>query len=294
MKFSILVVNYNTEQHIHQLLSELSKQTLNKDKWQVIIVNNNQNDVLGDTLVCFDQSIHLKIITSPQNIGFGRAMNLAAQHANGEHLLITNPDIVIKNDKFLSEFLHHLQKAPNYGVATCQLLNDKGEDKSEFYDFEFCERLGVAERIAWFSGAFLAICKETYQHIKGFDPDFFMYCEDEDLCLRVGRLGLSLLKINELSLYHQGGASEPLKGYDFFYRWFRSQLLFAYKHFDKTKFDGLLQQLQNKSAKKLKIYQSIAFLPIARYKTKQNQWQAMSDVVQKTQKQGADWLYFRP
>lgn len=294
MKFSILVVNYNTEQHIHQLLSGLSEQNLNPACWQVLIVNNVQNTLLDEVTHCFNEKINVKIIASPQNLGFGRAMNLAAEYAIGEHLLITNPDIIMDNKYFLGGFLQVLQQNPHYGVATCQLLDDNGEDKSEFYDFEFHERLEALGSTAWFSGAFLAIRKETYQHIKGFDPDFFMYCEDEDLCLRVQRLGLPLLKVNELSLQHKGGASEPVKDYDFFYRWFRSQLLFAYKHFDETKFNRLLQNLQKKSIKKLKVYQRASLLPITRYKTKQYQWQAMLDVVQKTQKQGTNWLYFKP
>lgn len=293
MKVSLLIVNYNTEEHICQLLADLQSQSLPKKDWEIVIVNNIQNDLLDQLTQKYQTIFNLKIITSENNIGFGRAMNLGASISVGKHLLITNPDIMMKNKDFLFDFLAKLEMYPNYGVATCQLLNNKGEDKSEFYDFEFHETFGISG-IAWFSGAFLAVRRIVYEQIGGFDPDFFMYCEDEDLCLRIHRLGLNYLKINELYLHHIGGASEPVKSYDFFYRWFRSQILFAYKHFEEKRFYRLLDDLYKKSAQKLKIYKSVSFLNIPRYKTKQNQWQAMYDVVEKTKISGIDWLYFRP
>lgn len=293
MKLSLLIVNYNTEEHICQLLTDLENQSLSKKDWEIVIVNNIQNDTLEKLTKKYQAILNLKIIASENNIGFGRAMNLGASVSVGKHLLITNPDIMMKNKDFLFDFLAKLEMYPNYGVATCQLLNNKGEDKSEFYDFEFHETFGISGT-AWFSGAFLAVRRIVYEQIGGFDPDFFMYCEDEDFCLRIHRLGLNYLKVNELHLHHIGGASEPVKSYDFFYRWFRSQILFAYKHFESQKFYRLLDDLQKKSAQKLKMYKSVSFLNIPRYKTKQNQWQAMYNVVEKTKISGVDWLYFRP
>ncbi len=294
MKLSILIVNYNTEQYIFQLLDSLFEQTLSSESWQVIVVNNTQNEKLNNTLGFFQDKHNINITSSQKNIGFGRAMNLGASYAKGEHLLITNPDIIIKDRSFLQKLTEHLDNNKNYGAMTCQLLNEKGEDKSEFIDFEFHATLGIDTSPRWLSGAFLVVRSFVFKKIGGFDPDFFMYCEDEDLCLRIQRVGLPLVKINELSLYHIGGVSEPVKSYDFFYRWFRSQILFAYKHFPKEQFQNLLIELENKSLKKLKTYKSISFLPIQRYKTKQNQWNAMHDIVQKTKKQGAEWLFFKP
>ncbi len=294
MKLSILIVNYNTEQYIFQLLDSLFEQTLSSELWQVVVVNNTQNEKLNNTLSFFQDKHNINIISSQKNIGFGRAMNLGANRATGEHLLITNPDIIIKDRSFLQKLAEHLDNNKNYGAMTCQLLNEKGEDKSEFIDFEFHATLGLDTSPRWLSGAFLVVRSFVFKQIGGFDPDFFMYCEDEDLCLRIQRAGLPLVKVNELSLYHIGGVSEPAKSYDFFYRWFRSQILFAYKHFSKEQFQNLLIELESKSLKKLKNYKSISFLPIQRYKTKQNQWNAMHDVVQKTKKQGTEWLFFKP
>ncbi|MGP1607871.1 MAG: glycosyltransferase family 2 protein [Moraxella sp.] len=294
VNLSLIIVNYHTEKHIISLLSNLSKQNYHIGDFEIILINNTQNTKLAMLTEPFKGKLPFKIISSEYNIGFGRAMNLGASYAKGEHLLITNPDIIIKDRSFLQKLTEHLNNNKNYGAMTCQLLNERGEDKSEFIDFEFHATLGLDTSPRWLSGAFLVVRSFVFKQIGGFDPDFFMYCEDEDLCLRIQRAGLPLVKVNELSLYHIGGVSEPVKSYDFFYRWFRSQILFAYKHFSKEQFQNLLIELEGKSLKKLKTYKSISFLPIQRYKTKQNQWNAMHDIVQKTKKQGAEWLFFKP
>lgn len=291
MKFSFLIVNYNTERHILDLLDNLAGQSV--QDFEVIIVNNVQNNTMSDLLADRAFDFSLKLIQSSQNVGFGRAMNLAAKNAVGEHFLITNPDIIIDDKDFLQKLIIEMEKYPDYGAMTCRLLNEQGEDKSEFTDFEFHHTLGLASVPRWLSGAFLFFRKEVYQALNGFDEDFFMYCEDEDICYRVQKLGLKLEKINSLSVRHIGGVSEPIKSYDFFYRWFRSQILFAHKHFSKDEFEQLLLDLQKKSNKKYQIYNVLKFLKIPRYLTKLNEWSAMKNIIQNTLDNGTDWLYFK-
>lgn len=293
MKFSFLVVNYNTERHILDLLDNLAVQSC--QDFEMIIVNNVQNNTLTDLLAKKELAFRLQIIQSPHNVGFGRAMNLGAKSAVGEHFLITNPDIIISDNDFLQKLATEIEKTPNYGAMTCQLFNEHDEDKSEFVDFEFHHTLGLKNTPRWLSGAFLFFRKEIYQQLNGFDEDFFMYCEDEDICYRVQKMGLKLEKINSLSVRHIGGVSEPIKGYDFFYRWFRSQLLFAYKHFAKDEFKQLLSDLHKKSNQKCHTYYALKFLKVNlnRSATKFNEWSAMKDVVQKTLDNGVDWLYFK-
>lgn len=290
MKFSFLIVNYNTEPHIINLLDELALQSC--QDFEIIIVNNVQNSTLSDLLAQKSYPFSPNLIQSAKNVGFGRAMNLGAKQATGEHFLITNPDIIIKDTDFLKKLVIDIQNYPIYGAMTCRLLNEKGEDKSEFSGFEFNHTLGLAHSPRWLSGAFLFFRKEIYQALNGFDEDFFMYCEDEDICYRVQKMGLKLEKINSLSVRHIGGVSEPIKSYDFFYRWFRSQILFAYKHFSHDEFENLLFNLHKKSQQKYRTYHALKFLKIPRYLTKLNEWSAMKDVVKKTLDKGVDWLYF--
>lgn len=289
------MVNYNTEQFIANFLQDLSIQTLTIDNYEIIITNNVQNNILKDILddLNLSQKLNIVIIQSEQNIGFGRAMNLASEHAQGQHILIANPDLRMMQADYLEKLLTKAQ-SHTYGIITTQLINDLNEDKSEFYTFEFHETFGWNNQINWFSGALLLIPKAVYHEVAGFDPDFFMYCEDEDLCLRIKKRGYPLIKLNELKIYHKGGASEPYQNYDFFFRWYKSQLLFAYKHFDETQFQKLIKRLLLKSKIKVIFYKLILILfPTARHRFQYAQWSAMRDIVKKTLNESVDWLFFR-
>lgn len=289
------MVNYNTEKFIAQFLTDLTQQTLEKNQFEIIITNNVQNDLLDTTIQRegLNQLLNIKIIPSDQNIGFGRGMNLAADAATGEHFLIANPDLRMLQNNYLEQLYIQGESHPHYGIMTTQLINDDGDDKSEFYGFEFHETFGYTDKILWFSGALLLIRKEVFSIINGFDPDYFMYCEDEDLCLRIKKQDLSLIKINDLKIYHKGGSSEPYQNYDFFYRWYRSQLLFAHKHFTDEKYKTLLLQLSKTSKWKVKAYKLLALIiPTARHRFQHAQWSAMHVVVHKTIQQSTTWLYF--
>lgn len=296
MQLSILIVNFNTESFIEKLLLDLRKQTLPPENYEIIITNNVQNETLTNVIQqnCELKSLNINIIESAYNVGFGRAMNMAAEHATGKHLLIANPDLRMLQHDYLEKILTHAEQHSDYGLITTQLINDDGEDKSEFREFEFHETFGFKDEVNWFSGALILVRHSVMQQVNGFDPDFFMYCEDEDLCLRIKLLGLNLVKLNDLKIYHKGGSSEPYQNYDFFSRWYRSQILFAYKHFSKPKFDQLIQQLSFKAKFKCIFYKFIALLiPTPRHRFQYAQWSAMRDIIKKTLNESPEWLYFK-
>ncbi len=298
MQLSILIVNYNTEKFIEQFLLDLTQQTLPHSEYEVIITNNVQNSTLHDTLQQNSslEQISLKIIASETNIGFGRAMNLAASHAQGEHLLIANPDLRMLQNDYLEKLLNQAETYNNYGVITTQQINDDQKDTSEYHQYEFGHTIPATEQSSeavWFCGALMLLKKSVYEKISGFDPDFFMYCEDEDLCLRVKKLNLPLVKINELKIYHKGGSSEPLKNYAFYHRWFRSQVLFAYKHYPESEFQQLLEKLETRSRKKSFLYYLLSFTGNKKYISRKEKWSAMLDCVRKTRQESVEWLHFK-
>lgn len=295
MGLSILIVNYNTEQFIVNFLHGLTKQTIGASCLEVIIVNNSNNNAMQSLIEQNDLNLNLNIqVMLSENIGFGRAMNVAASVANQPHLLIANPDLVLLDHHYLQELLIQAESHPQYGAITTQLLDEKQQDLSEFYNYEFHETFGFENQICWFSGALLLIHSEIYQQIGGFDPDFFMYCEDEDICLRIKQHGLPLIKLNHLQISHIGGASEPNLCHNYFCRWYRSQILFAYKHMSADAFNQLITKLQRKSRSKCMIYQILKPLGIARYTFKLTQWKAMAEVIKKTQYESTAWLKYTP
>src|SRR5204863_1202568 len=61
------------------------------------------------------------------------------------------------------------------------------------------------------SGCFFLIDRALWQELGGFDPAFFMYAEEADLCIRARKLGAQPKITPTATIIHYGGASYPLK-----------------------------------------------------------------------------------
>lgn len=292
MKLSILIVNYNTESFICQLLASLKKQTLSQSLFEIIIVNNIQNDVMDNLLKSkgFYESFNLSLYQSQSNLGFGRAMNLGFKHAKGEHILLLNPDALMRQDDYLEKLLVTADKNPNYGVISTKVLDDDDNDTSTYYSYEFGQTLGFDGEICWFQGSLLLVRHDVFSQLGGFDSDFFMYCEDVDLCLRIKRLGLELIKNDELEVYHFGGASEPNQNYDYYERYYKSRFLFAHKHYSDRVFDELIAFWHIKSKKRLTYYCITAKL-IKKHQRHLVKNQVMYDITHQILTTSVDFLY---
>lgn len=292
MKFSLLIVNYNTENYIQELLFSLIDQTMPKSEFEIIISNNVQNNKLSEMLLNnnFHDIFNIEVRQMHDNIGFGCATNAASELANAKHLLIINPDVLMTDNNYLTSMYHFTQCHPNYGVISSQVLNDDGRDGSDYHYFEFSETFGFDNQICWFEGSLMFIRKSVFEDIRGFDDDFFMYSEDVDLCYRIKKKGLELVKNNSMSVYHKGGSSEPYKDYDFYHRWYKSKLLFMHKHYNQEQFDSFISRLnQQQRIKKLR-YRTFGYIS-NHYKQKIVQPQVMLDIINNIKASSASCLY---
>ncbi|MDO4449461.1 MAG: glycosyltransferase family 2 protein [Moraxella sp.] len=295
MKLSILIVNYNTEKFICDLLLSLENQTFHKSDYEIIIVNNIQNSKLDEMIKnhCFEDKFNLRIINSDDNIGFGRAMNLGFRCAKGEHVLLMNPDIKMRQDDYLQNLLNFAHKNNNYGIISTRVLDDNNNDTSTYYSYEFGQTLGFDGQICWFQGSLLLIRHEIFKQLDGFDDDFFMYCEDVDLCLRVKKLGLDLLKNDDLEVYHFGGASEPNHNYDYYLRYYKSRFLFAKKHYQDDIFADLIDKFYQKTRSRIVFYQILSLM-FKKYQRHYLKNKVTYDICHKIKQQGTNWLVYSP
>lgn len=156
---------------------------------------------------------------NPVNIGFGATCNRAAQRSRGDVLLFVNQDV------YATERSHGWDAAilaafndPTVGIVGARLLFPNGAIQSagglldaRCQPFHRClgwsdaDHPEVAERIevTWVTGAALAIRRELFLQIGGFDPIYApSYFEDVDLCLRVQESGYKVLYEPASTLYH--------------------------------------------------------------------------------------------
>jgi N-acetylglucosaminyl-diphospho-decaprenol L-rhamnosyltransferase len=240
LKFvSVLIVNYNTGNYAEACIKSLLNQS--NIKIEIIIVDNASVDDSVNVLKnAFGKKITL--IESKENLGFGRANNLAAGEAKGEFVLILNPDTEIQDQLAISKMVDFLNVDNRLGMVGPKIHEPR---KNKFvtprFSYPSSKKLKFKKKfetlpgkIAWLLGACLLLKREVYQEISGFDPDYFLYGEDADIGLRVRQHGYEIGYCEAATIIHVAGASEF--GADSLDKWLRKKrgiFLFCRKHYDR-------------------------------------------------------------
>jgi len=208
---SILMVNYHTVAELTHCLESLAKQE--GVVYEVIIVDNSNDQSERQHLqaLCGPQ-VHC--IFSEENLGFGRANNLAAKHANAELLLILNPDTTMQQTTLLRRYIDRFNAGDEAMLAPLIVESSKHKlvyPRQRYPSQGLCKKTDfskLAGTIAWVLGACMMIRRQDYLRIGGFDSDYFMYGEDADICWRI-RAELGAIGFDQtLAVHHVGGASE--------------------------------------------------------------------------------------
>ena len=124
-KVSILIPAYNVEPYIRQCLNSVCNQTLREI--EIIIVNDGSKDKTLSIIKEYAKKDERIILIDKKNGGYGMAMNIATQHANGQYIGIVEPDDFISYDMFevlykkANEFKLDFVKADFYRFAKALL-----------------------------------------------------------------------------------------------------------------------------------------------------------------------------
>lgn len=232
---SIIVVSYNTRELTLAALSSVHAQ-MSGSTYEIIVVDNNSSDGSADAIAAHHS--RPRLIRSTGNLGFARANNLAAIEARGEYLLLLNPDTVVL-DHAIDKLVAFARQHPEAGIwGGRTLFGDGSLNPSScwgrmtpwnlfcrasgltgvFPSFEFTngESYGAWRRdsvreVDIVSGCFFLIRRQLWDRLGGFDPIYFMYGEEADLCLRARSFGARPMLTPEATIIHYGGASEPAR-----------------------------------------------------------------------------------
>ncbi len=235
---SIIIVSYNSGKEIRDCLDSIKQQSQKVD-YEVIVVDNLSKDRTREIIE--KEYPWVRLIKSRKNLGFGRGNNLGAQKAQGNYLFFLNPDTIMVNNLplIIEEFFKDHSRA---GAASPRQLDEKGQNRPEnisvdptlpnllrnkfprHRDWDKVQTIDLA------CGAALAVRKEIFDSIKGFDPDFFLYMGENDLCLRIRNAGFKIYYDPRGRIIHLSGRSIAFapERKEIFYQ---SQDLFYKKHY---------------------------------------------------------------
>lgn len=230
---SVIIVNYNTEDLLLNCLESLQAQDLYIH--EIIVVDNNSHDKSVARVRELFPFVHLIALT--ENIGFGRANNLAIARSSGELLFLLNPDTVLLPG-CLAALCAYMPLHQDVGMAGTAIYDAQkrlqATNKDEYPGAHYAGSLfsGLPGSIAWLVGASLVIRRQVMEQVQGFDPDFFLYAEDVDLSLRIRKAGWILGYCAEAGIIHLEGQSErTTPPAALFEKKIRADLLFYLKHY---------------------------------------------------------------
>lgn len=283
---AVAIVNYNTREHLRACLASVFAEA----PAQVIVADNGSSDGSIELIQRDFPAVELHV--DPSNPGYGAAANQAVACCRVPYVLLLNSDTVLKPHA-LAAISSYLDMHPAVGILGPRLLNPDGTLLRSSFPFPtpWLPFLGqqplvrmlaripflrerhvtawshnVPRRVPWVLGAALAIRREAFFQVEGFDKSFRMYFEDTDLCYRLGVVGWETHFAPAAEVVHIGHASTSQYPARMLRQLFLSSIHFYRQHYTErdlllatavTKLtiyprilrDSILRQLRRSSAK---------------------------------------------
>ena len=250
---SIIMISYNTRALTLASLQSLFAQT-DGLTFEVIVLDNDSSD--GSVEAIAQSFPQVKLIASEKNHGFAQGNNIAIRESQGEYILLLNPDTVVLDGAIqkLFAFARQYPAAKIWGGRTefaDRSLNPGSCWRRETFWHLFCSSVGLVRlfpnspifnphsyggwdrstirQVDVVSGCFFMITRAFWYELGGFSPEFFMYGEEIDLCLRAHHLGARPMVTPAATIIHYGGASEKVRA-DKMVRSCKVKLLLMQRH----------------------------------------------------------------
>jgi len=262
---SVIIVNYYSYKYLNRLLNEI----YNKKGLEFLIINNGDVANFSRIKISFPDVI---ILENKNNLGFSKACNIGAKIAKGNILLFLNPDSLITYSDII-KMKNFLLNNRNIGVVGPKIYFPDGTLQESAFRFDnfltvtfnithidklFPVRVLHPKGIQplyphWITGACLMIKKDLFLKVGGFDEDYFMFSEDEDLCLKVKKAGYKVALIPDAKMIHYREKSRQNNLNKMELEFYKSMIIF----FKKNK-----SRIEYLSVKTSYLLESIIKLPI--------------------------------
>jgi len=178
---------------------------------QVILIDNGSTDGTANALRSLVP--HARVLQRDANGGFGKANNEAMAQVRTPFALLLNPDCSLAADA-MEALMDCIGRYPSAAVVAPQGWRADQHPQKSFRP-AFYEKLArqpyrppdATCSAQWLNGCCLLLRTDAFRHIGGFDECFFLYYEDDDLCLRMRAAGYECLIEPAANVLHAGGES---------------------------------------------------------------------------------------
>lgn len=230
---AISLVVHNGRPHVEKCLESIFCNT-GSLRIQVIIIDNASEDGFGPWVR--QRYPAVVYVRNAQNVYFTRGQNRALSYANAPYVLVLNPDITVHGNA-IEQMLDYMRKHSDIGVLCAKLLNPdgtfqdpRGRDHHFVWAFWQISLLSSFWKPSWVlrrrmydgqpkgpqdvdavTGACMLMPRQAINQVGLFDEGFWMYSEENDLCLRMRQAGWRVVYYPDATMTHIWQASTRLK-----------------------------------------------------------------------------------
>ena len=157
----------------------------------VIVVDNASPDDSADVALAARRSA--RVVRAARNLGFGPGANLGFAQVTTEFGLLLNADATLEPGT-IAGLIAAARRYPESGLLAPEVIADEGHMQFG-HDLPFRRLRGSVvepsgDACCWYvGGSAMFLRMSVFRELGGFDPDIFLYFEDDDLCLRVRAAG---------------------------------------------------------------------------------------------------------
>jgi GT2 family glycosyltransferase len=222
LNLTIITVNYNSRKSIEKSIQVLHDPIKNEEISYIVVDNSNDSELKKFIGNDFSNLIYIK---SPGNVGYGRGCNIGLEKVNTSYCLLLNPDALlsIHELKKMISFMEDNSKAAYLGPCIHEpngTLQWAGGLPTPLDILKDATGLGTPYptrreispgfsffKTDWLCAAIILVRMKVIDEIGGFDPRYFLYFEETDLCNRLLRAGWEIWGMGEAEGYHQNAGS---------------------------------------------------------------------------------------
>jgi GT2 family glycosyltransferase len=236
---AVVIVSHNSRGDLERSLPVISA-----GERQVVVVDNASTD---GTPAFTRRFPNVRLLELRKNVGYGAACNVGIASSSAPMVLFLNPDAWPLDDG-IERLAACAELQPALGAVGPVLQTPDGTRQRSLVGFPTPWWLGRPpitstrarariRALPWSRpirkfvvGAALLVRREAFEQVGGFDPSFFMFYEDVDLCWRLQQAGWSVAVCPEAKFIHVGGTSTRRNWTAMYREQLRGHLRFLVKH----------------------------------------------------------------
>lgn len=266
-EITIVICSFFSHEKLSKLISTIDK------RFKILIIDNAREFNIKKYYNSFS---NITYYIPEKDLGLSGSYNYALNNCSTKYIFITQPDVTLELDT-ISKLYNAMIKYKNSAILSSKVINDNDQLDTEYRLIKFNKKNKIINIKKKLRKNFLYheisgdICVdavtcttmfvncEFIKKIGGWDNNYFMYCEDIDLCLRARISGYQIIKVFDSKVKHLGFSSHSEEYNEAFdhkrnWHWAWSQIYFNRKHCDKYFYYKIVIELVVISFTKMILY----------------------------------------